>query len=84
MSIRRSEDVVASEHSTDSEGNCKMSISIPNNKHTSMTKTSRELRPRFSSKILVKPIIHLTYDEPGKARDQPIDIFHKVIINKLG
>ena len=39
---------------------------------------------RVSSKRPVKPVLRLTYDEPGKSKDQPITIVHKGIIIKLG
>lgn len=88
----QSEDEVASAHFTDSDhsdsepdqGDYKTPVSTPKTKPMSMTKNSRDLRPRPSSKRHVKPVIRLTYDEPGKARDQPITIVHKGIIIKLG
>nr|XP_057906640.1 uncharacterized protein LOC131104002 [Doryrhamphus excisus]XP_057906648.1 uncharacterized protein LOC131104002 [Doryrhamphus excisus] len=39
-----------------------------------------ETRPKRS----VKPVIRLTYDEPGKARDQPLTIVHRGVIIKIG
>lgn len=61
-----------------------MSICVPRNKPRSATKEDGDIRPRVNSKRQVKPVIRLTYDEPGKASDQPITIVHKGIIIKLG
>ena len=47
-------------------------------------KINRDLRPRTSSKRQVKPVLRLTYDEPGKSSDQPITIVHRGVIIKLG
>lgn len=90
----QSEDDVASADSTNSDhsdseldqGNSKIPVSTPKTKTRprSMMQTSRDLKPRTSSKRQVKPVIRLTYDEPGKARDQPITIVHKGVIIKLG
>uniref|UniRef100_A0A672IIR2 Integrase catalytic domain-containing protein n=1 Tax=Salarias fasciatus TaxID=181472 RepID=A0A672IIR2_SALFA len=35
------------------------------------------------SKRTVKPVVRLTYDEPGKARDQPITIIHRGVVIKI-
>lgn len=35
-------------------------------------------------KRTVKPVVRLTYDEPGKARDQPITIIHRGVVIKIG
>lgn len=32
----------------------------------------------------VRPVIRLTYDKPGVAKDQPITIVHRGIIIKIG
>lgn len=53
-------------------------------KTRSSTKRESELCLRPRSKRHSKPVIRLTYDEPGKARDQPITIVHKGVIIKLG
>lgn len=39
---------------------------------------------RSGSKRKVKPVIRLTYDEPGKAKDHPITIVHRGIVIKVG
>lgn len=39
---------------------------------------------RSRSKRLIKPVIRLTYDEPGKCSDHPIEIVHRGVIIKLG
>lgn len=39
---------------------------------------------RSGSKRRIKPVIKLTYDEPGKAKDHPITIVHRGIIIKVG
>lgn len=39
---------------------------------------------RSSGKRRIKPVIKLTYDEPGKAKDHPITIVHRGIIIKVG
>ncbi|KAJ8375794.1 hypothetical protein SKAU_G00063740 [Synaphobranchus kaupii] len=88
----QSEDDQASANTTDSDHSeseleqevCKTPISTPTAKLVSTPKTNRDLRTRASSKRQVKPVLRLTYDEPGKARDQPITIVHKGIIIKLG
>ncbi|XP_029968702.1 uncharacterized protein LOC115403829 [Salarias fasciatus] len=36
------------------------------------------------SKRTVKPVVRLTYDEPGKARDQSITIIHRGVVIKIG
>lgn len=53
-------------------------------KPSSDTKPYRELRPRTTEKRQVKPVLRFTYDEPGKASEQPITIVHRGIIIKLG
>ncbi|KAK7909563.1 hypothetical protein WMY93_014247 [Mugilogobius chulae] len=40
--------------------------------------------PKLRSKRQVKPVVRLTYDEPGKAKDQPITIIHKGIVITIG
>lgn len=42
--------------------------------------TPKQTRPKRS----VKPIIQLPYDEPGKARDQPLTIVHRGVVFKIG
>lgn len=39
-----------------------------------------ETRPKRK----VKPVVRLTYDEPGKAKDQPITIIHRGVVIKIG
>lgn len=39
-----------------------------------------ETRPKRA----VKPVVRLTYDEPGKGRDQPITIIHRGVVIKIG
>lgn len=51
---------------------------------TSSTKTDTDFRPRQKSTRQPKPVIRLTYDVPGKAKDQPLTIVHKGVIIKLG
>lgn len=41
---------------------------------------SSEPRPKRN----VKPAIRLTYDEPGKSRDEPLTIVHRGIVIKIG
>ena len=49
------------------------------------TKINRVLRPRLTDKRQIKPVLRLTYDEPGKASEQPRTIIvHRGIIIKLG
>lgn len=36
------------------------------------------------SKRTIKPVVKRTYDEPGKARDQPITIIHRGVVIKIG
>ncbi|KAK1880667.1 Protein unc-79 like [Dissostichus eleginoides] len=42
--------------------------------------TPRQARP----KRLLKPVVRLTYDKPGKARDEPIIIVHRGVTIKIG
>lgn len=62
------------------QGDYRKPSSTPKAK-TRRTPTS-DLKPK--SKRQVKPVIRLTYDEPGKARDQVITIVHKGITIKIG
>lgn len=41
-------------------------------------------RPDSKSKRTVKPVLRLTYDEPGKNKDQPLTIVHRGIVIKIG
>ncbi|KAL1258945.1 hypothetical protein QQF64_009522 [Cirrhinus molitorella] len=36
------------------------------------------------SKRLIKPVKKLTYDEPGKSRDEPLTIIHRGLVIKIG
>uniref|UniRef100_A0A3P9IZE6 Uncharacterized protein n=1 Tax=Oryzias latipes TaxID=8090 RepID=A0A3P9IZE6_ORYLA len=40
--------------------------------------------PDHKSKRTIKPVVRLTYDEPGKARDQPITIIHRGVVITIG
>ena len=40
--------------------------------------------PPPMAKRRVKPVVKLTYDEPGKAKDQPITIVHRGVTIKIG
>lgn len=40
--------------------------------------------PELKSKRQVKPVVRLTYDEPGKAKDQPIMIIHRGVVITIG
>lgn len=42
--------------------------------------TPKQSRPKRS----VKPVVRLTYFEPGKARDEPITIVHRGVSIKIG
>lgn len=42
--------------------------------------TPKSSRPKRS----LKPVVRLTYDEPGKAKDQPITIVHRGVTIKIG
>ena len=60
-------------------------VMAPKEKLSSKTsKVNRVLRPRITEKRQVKPVLRLTYDEPGKASEQPLTIVHRGIITKLG
>lgn len=50
-----------------------------NTPHKQLTKT-----PDLRSKRPVKPVVRLTYDEPGKAKDQPITIIHRGVGITIG
>ncbi|CAI5678658.1 unnamed protein product [Oreochromis niloticus] len=45
---------------------------------------SRCLRSGTTGKRRIKPVLRLSYDEPGKASDQPITIVHRGVVIKLG
>ena len=45
-----------------------------------MVKPRYEPRPKRTA----KPTIRLTYDEPGRSRDQPLTIVHRGIVIKIG
>ena len=59
-------------------------VIAPKERLSSKTKVNRVLRPRTTEKRPVKPVLRLTYDEPGKASEQPLTIVHRGIIIKLG
>lgn len=40
--------------------------------------------PERRSKRSAKPVVRLTYDEPGKSKDQPITIIHRGVIITIG
>lgn len=40
--------------------------------------------PDIRSKRLIKPVQKLTYDEPGKSRDEPLTIIHRGLVIKIG
>lgn len=67
---------------TDQDG--RNNVSAPKEKLSSKTKTHRVLRPRIREKRQIKPVLRLTYDEPGKASEQALTIVHRGIIIKLG
>lgn len=45
---------------------------------------SKCLRSGTTGKRRIKPVLRLSYDEPGKASDQPITIVHRGVVIKLG
>ncbi|XP_048046522.1 uncharacterized protein LOC125268395 [Megalobrama amblycephala] len=49
-----------------------------------ITKTDVISKSENRPKRVVKPVIRLTYDEPGKAKDQPLTIVHRGVIIKIG
>uniref|UniRef100_A0A8C2CR87 Gypsy retrotransposon integrase-like protein 1 n=1 Tax=Cyprinus carpio TaxID=7962 RepID=A0A8C2CR87_CYPCA len=49
-----------------------------------VTKTKVISKPENRPKRMVKPVIRLTYDEPGKPKDQPLTIVHRCVIIKIG
>lgn len=57
-------------------------VSTPQERQSSKPKADIVLRTR--EKRQIKPVLRLTYDEPGKASDQPLTIVHQGIIIKLG
>lgn len=46
--------------------------------------TSSSRRTVARPKRVVKPVVRLTYDEPGKSRDHPITIVHRGVTIKIG
>lgn len=80
-----------SEHTSDADHSdsepaqeVKIPVKTPRGKSSTPFKIEHNLRSSSRSKRHVKPVIRLTYDEPGKASDKPITIVHKGIIIKLG
>ncbi|XP_053274167.1 uncharacterized protein LOC128436464 [Pleuronectes platessa] len=49
-----------------------------------VTKTKVSSKPENRPKRKVKPVIRLTYDEPGRAKDQPLTIIHRGVVIKIG
>ncbi|XP_058494566.1 uncharacterized protein LOC131465683 [Solea solea] len=49
-----------------------------------VTKAKVICKPEISQKRIVKPVIRLTYDEPGKAKDQPLTIVHRGVVIQIG
>ncbi|KAI5616885.1 hypothetical protein C0J50_23556 [Silurus asotus] len=49
-----------------------------------ITKTDVISKSKNRPKRVVKPVIRLTYDEPGQAKDQPLTIVHRGVIIKIG
>ena len=81
------ESQVETDESSDSETDLEVSrgpVRATKTKPSSKQKPDRVLRPRSTEKRQVKPVLRLTYDEPGKASEQPITIVHRGIINQLG
>ena len=49
-----------------------------------MSKDNGRLRSEPRPKRAIKPPVRLTYDEPGRSRDQPLTIVHRGIVIKIG
>ena len=49
-----------------------------------LPKDIERARPEPKAKRAVKPTVRLTYDEPGRSRDQPLTIVHRGIVIKIG
>ena len=49
-----------------------------------MPKDSVRVRSEPRPKRTVKPTVRLTYDEPGRSKDQPLTIVHRGIVIKIG
>ncbi|KAK0155004.1 hypothetical protein N1851_002680 [Merluccius polli] len=49
-----------------------------------VTKTKVISKPENRPKRIVKPVIRLTYDEPGRGKDQPLTIVHRGVVIKIG
>lgn len=50
------------------------------NTHRNLLGDTPKLRPKRQ----IKPVVRLTYDEPGKAKDQPITIVHRGVVITIG
>lgn len=59
-------------------------VKTPRRKANTPFNCERNLRSSSRSKRAVKPVIRLTYDKPGKNRDEPITIVHRGVIIKIG
>ena len=82
VEVDAAQDSVPEEESEPEEENDPESNPCHDNQTPAMFKLTNktETRPKRS----VKPVIRLTYDEPGKARDQPLTIVHRGVIIKIG
>lgn len=50
----------------------------------SVSESRLNRKPETRPKRSVKPVVRLTYDEPGKASNQPITIIHRGMVIKIG
>ena len=60
------------------------SESGPEQETFNVSKDNGRLRSEPRPKRAVKPTVRLTYDEPGRSRDQPLTIVHRGIVIKIG
>lgn len=74
-------------HEEDAESDVSSSSSSSvEDEEESQEETSEEVEESepVREKRRVKPVVKLTYDEPGKSRDQPLTIVHRGVIIQIG
>ncbi len=59
-------------------------VKSPGESLSSRTEVNRVPSTRVTEKRRVKPVLRLTYDEPGKASEQPITIVHRGVTITIG
>lgn len=72
------------EHNPDEASDQESDNDDHNEQPETVTRTRAASRAENRPKRKVKPVIRLTYDEPGRAKDQPLTIEHRGVVIKIG